>query len=149
MSIILATDGAAKNHHHPKKRRAGVGFVVERNGTIIHEESQPLGTGKYYTNNVAEYEALITGLSWVRDNVDLDEREIDIVSDSELLIKQLIGEWDVKDTELSKKHTEITEMTSQMDNVTFERRSECDSELINKADTLATEGSGDTEKPDS
>jgi len=76
---------------------AGVGVVIESKDKKQKETiSRYIGTG---TNNVAEYTALIIAL---RRLETLQAREVDIRSDSELLVKQLRGEYSVKKEHLKK-----------------------------------------------
>jgi ribonuclease HI len=88
---ILWSDGAARGNPGP----AGAGAVLKRpNGEVLAEVSGFLG---HTTNNVAEYKALLMGLDRA---LNLGIRRIEVRADSELLIKQLRGEYRVKDEKL-------------------------------------------------
>jgi ribonuclease HI len=88
---ILWSDGAARGNPGP----AGAGAVLKRpSGEVLAEVSGFLG---HTTNNVAEYKALLMGL---KQALDLGIRRIEVRADSELLIKQLRGEYRVKDEKL-------------------------------------------------
>ena len=83
---ILRTDGGSRGNPGP----AGAGFVIERDGEIICRAGRFLGS---CTNNVAEYEALIWGL----ENVSaMGFGEVTVYADSELLVKQINGQYRVK-----------------------------------------------------
>jgi ribonuclease HI len=87
---LLRTDGGARGNPGP----AGAGFVIESDGRVLCEAGRYLGET---TNNVAEYEALIWGLE---NALALDISDISILSDSELLVRQLSGVYRVKSPQL-------------------------------------------------
>ena len=83
---VLRTDGGSRGNPGP----AGAGFVIEVGGDIICRGGRYLGA---VTNNIAEYEALIWGL----ENVSaLGYSDVAVFADSELLVKQLNGQYRVK-----------------------------------------------------
>ncbi len=83
---VLRTDGGARGNPGP----AGAGFVIEVGGEVVCSGGRYLGL---QTNNVAEYEAMIWGL----ENVSaLGYREVSVYADSELLVKQINGQYRVK-----------------------------------------------------
>jgi len=91
MRIKVFTDGGARGN--PGK--AGCGVVVkDEKEKIIYEESKFLGVK---TNNEAEYLGLITALTWINNQSD---PEVELYSDSELLVRQMRGEYKVKATNL-------------------------------------------------
>ena len=80
-------DGGARGNPGP----AGYGVRVEdTDGNLIEELYGPLGIA---TNNVAEYSGLLAALKWA---VDHGQRDVHIRADSELLVKQMRGEYKVK-----------------------------------------------------
>jgi len=83
---VLRTDGGARGNPGP----AGVGFIVEVDGRVVCSGGRYLGEA---TNNVAEYEALIWGLENVQA---LGHSEVHVYADSELLVKQINGDYRVK-----------------------------------------------------
>jgi ribonuclease HI len=88
---ILWSDGAARGNPGP----AGAGAILKTpSGEVLAEVSGFLG---HTTNNVAEYRALLLGLEQA---LALGIRRIEVRADSELLIKQLRGEYRVKDEKL-------------------------------------------------
>lgn len=88
---ILYTDGAARGNPGP----AGAGaFICTSDGRCVAEIAEYLGET---TNNVAEYQGLLFGLKKL---IELGAREVEIRADSELMVKQLKGEYRVKNETL-------------------------------------------------
>jgi len=87
---VLRSDGGARGNPGP----AGAGFVIEVDGEIVCRGGRYLGIA---TNNVAEYEAMIWGLENVRE---LGHRSVSVFADSELLVKQVNGQYKVKNAGL-------------------------------------------------
>ena len=82
MKATLFTDGGARGNPGP----AAYGYVLEaEDGTILDARGARIGVA---TNNVAEYRALIAGLERA---LELAVPEVEVVSDSELLVKQMRG----------------------------------------------------------
>jgi len=80
-------DGGARGNPGP----AGYGVRIEdRDGELVAELRGALGIA---TNNVAEYHGLIAALAWLAEH---GHRDVEIRSDSELLVKQMRGEYKIK-----------------------------------------------------
>ncbi|KAF0132701.1 MAG: ribonuclease H [Candidatus Saganbacteria bacterium] len=94
MALIIFTDGAARGNPGP----AGIGVVIFKNSKIISEISDYIGKT---TNNVAEYIALTRGLE---EALLLGEKEVEVNADSELVVKQIKGEYKVKNEGLAPLH---------------------------------------------
>lgn len=94
--MLLYTDGGARGNPGP----AGIGGQLFQNTTVIAEFSEYIGEA---TNNWAEYEALLRGLALV---ADMPEKPtgLEVKMDSELIVKQMRGEYKVKDKELKLQH---------------------------------------------
>ena len=91
MKAKLSTDGGARGNPGP----AAYGYVLEdENGTVLAAHGERIGIA---TNNVAEYSALIAGLEKA---AELGVDEVDVVSDSELMVKQMTGEYRIKNEAL-------------------------------------------------
>ncbi|MBI4117938.1 MAG: ribonuclease HI family protein [Parcubacteria group bacterium] len=95
--ITIYTDGGARNNPGP----SGAGIVItdEKKG-VLKKIALPLGT---QTNNWAEYEAVAHALQELKKIIPKDERgetEVEVRSDSELIIKQLRGEYQIKEPTL-------------------------------------------------
>ena len=87
----MFTDGGARGNPGP----AAYGYVLEADdGTVLAAHGEAIGIA---TNNVAEYSALIAGLERA---LELALGEIEVVSDSELMVKQMRGEYKVKNEAL-------------------------------------------------
>lgn len=86
MKAVLRSDGGARGNPGP----GGAGFVIELDGHVICRGGRFLGE---VTNNVAEYSALIWGLSNAKR---LGVTDLQVFADSELLVKQLNGVYRVK-----------------------------------------------------
>ena len=86
MSVQIFTDGAARGNPGP----AGIGVVIRNDEKVLLEVAEYIGKA---TNNVAEYMALIRGLE---EAIDLNERSVEVFCDSELMVKQMNGEYRVK-----------------------------------------------------
>jgi len=118
-------DGGARGNPGP----AGFGARIEaEDGTLIDELYGPLGIA---TNNVAEYNGLLAALQWA---VDHGETDVHIRADSELLVKQMRGEYKVKNPGLQALAARARLLVMQVGSVRFEhvRR-----ELNKEADRLS------------
>jgi ribonuclease HI len=125
-SAIANIDGGSRGNPGP----AGYGVRVEQpDGTIV-EIKEFLGT---CTNNVAEYSGLLAALRWAAEH---GVSQLRIRSDSELLIKQMRGEYRVKNPGLQPLYEEARALARTIGRVTFEHvRRESNTE----ADRLANE----------
>lgn len=93
--IRVFCDGGARGNPGP----AAGAFVVEAEGKIVFKDSKFLGKA---TNNVAEYSALILAFSWLGEKFSLGASKILIILDSELVAKQMSGDFKVKNENLRK-----------------------------------------------
>jgi probable phosphoglycerate mutase len=106
----LFTDGGARGNPGP----AAYGFVIEaEDGTVLAAEGEAIGVA---TNNVAEYSALIAGLERA---AELHLGAVEVVSDSELLVKQMTGEYRVKNEALQELHRQATRSARKLGTVTY------------------------------
>jgi len=97
--LIIHTDGASRGN----PGEAGIGvFMEDESGHIVGKLARYLGTA---TNNQAEYTALIDGLKAAHER---GAEEVSVFADSELLVKQMSGEYRVKNPELQTLHAEAT-----------------------------------------
>jgi ribonuclease H / adenosylcobalamin/alpha-ribazole phosphatase len=104
----LSTDGGARGNPGP----AAYGYVLEADdGTVLAAHGEAIGVA---TNNVAEYRALIAGLEKAAE-VGVDELEF--VSDSELLVKQMKGEYRVKHENLRPLAVQASRLARQIGRV--------------------------------
>jgi len=106
----LSTDGGARGNPGP----AAYGYVLEtEDGTVLAAEGETIGVA---TNNVAEYSALIAGLEKA---LELGVGEVEVVSDSELMVKQMRGEYRVKNEALRRLFLEASRLARQVGNVSY------------------------------
>jgi ribonuclease HI len=104
--IIAYTDGGARGNPGP----SGFGvYVTDNKGNRLAELSQYLG---HQTNNVAEYSALLAALEWA---VGHGHRSVQVVSDSELMVKQIRGVYKVSNSALQELHAKAKKLISQLD----------------------------------
>ena len=109
--IVAYIDGGARGNPGP----AGYGVRIEdEQGTLINEFHGFLGTS---TNNVAEYNGLLAALRYAREH---GHRKVRIKSDSELLVKQMTGEYRVKHPGLQPLYQEASTLAGSLDRVVYE-----------------------------
>ena len=123
MKARLFTDGGARGNPGP----AAYGFVLEsEDGTVLAAEGEAIGTA---TNNVAEYSGLIAGL---QKAVELHVPEVEVVSDSELMVKQMRGEYRVKNQALRDLYDEATALALRLGTVEYRHVKRAHNELADK-----------------
>jgi ribonuclease HI len=125
--ITMYIDGGSRGNPGP----AGYGVRIESaDGTVVERLSGSVGIA---TNNVAEYRGLIAALQWAAAH---GHTHVHVRSDSELLVRQMKGEYRVKNAGLQALHTEARALMGRIGHVVFEhvRR-----ELNRDADRLANE----------
>jgi len=106
MKLIIRTDGGARGNPGP----AGIGVVIEdEHGKVLEEHAKYLGVT---TNNQAEYRAVILGLERA---LALGAKAVEVVADSELIIRQANGEYKVKNPELGKRYLEMKNLETRLD----------------------------------
>ena len=128
MRATLYTDGGARGNPGP----AAYGYVLEADdGTLLAAHGERIGVA---TNNVAEYRALIAGLEKA---LELGLEEVGVVSDSELLVKQMTGEYRVKNTALKKLNDEAERVARRIGEVSYtavrREHNELADRLVNEA----------------
>ncbi|NMA03176.1 MAG: ribonuclease HI family protein [Clostridiales bacterium] len=124
---VMHTDGGARGN----PGIAGIGIVIEdKDGNSIREISQYIGE---QTNNMAEYKALSRGLEAA---LDLGIKKITCYLDSELVVKQLKGEYRVKNERIISMYNMVMPLIKEFDDfkVIHVKR-----ELNKKADKLVNE----------
>jgi ribonuclease HI len=110
VKALLYTDGGARGNPGP----AAYGYVLEaEDGTVLASHGEHIGSA---TNNVAEYSGLVAGL---RKALELQLPEVEVVSDSELMVKQMRGEYRVKNEALRALFAEAERLARQLGNVEY------------------------------
>src|SRR6266545_3795339 len=102
-------DGASRGNPGP----AAYAVILRRPGRPAVEEAEAIGTA---TNNVAEYTALVRALELAAEH---GVKSLAVFSDSELLVKQMNGEYRVKNADLQDLHREAQALRKQFDRVTL------------------------------
>jgi ribonuclease HI len=106
----LSTDGGARGNPGP----AAFAYVLEaEDGTVLAAHGEAIGVA---TNNQAEYRGLVEGL---RRAVELQVDEVEVVSDSELLVKQMRGEYKVKNAALRELSLEAAGLARRLKRVEY------------------------------
>ena len=128
MRATLYTDGGARGNPGP----AAYAYVLEaEDGTVLDARGEAIGVA---TNNVAEYRALVAGLERA---ADAGVRELEVVSDSELLVKQMRGEYKVKNSALRDLVLDASRHARRLDTVTYRHvrreHNELADRLVNEA----------------
>jgi len=124
----LFTDGGSRGNPGP----AAYAFVLEaEDGTVLDALGETIGVA---TNNVAEYSALVAGLERAAE-VGVDELEV--VSDSELLVKQMRGEYKVKNRALQELFLDASRLARKIQRVKYtavrREHNELADSLVNEA----------------
>ena len=110
-TLTLQFDGGSRGNPGP----AGIGAVVRAaDGTPLVTLGRFIGRA---TNNVAEYRALITALE---EALKLGARRVAVKGDSELIVKQMRGEYRVKHPDLRPLYEEAQDLVNQFEHVTIE-----------------------------
>ncbi|MCI0642365.1 MAG: ribonuclease HI family protein [Gemmataceae bacterium] len=103
----IYTDGGARGNPGP----AGFGYVIQPPGQAVIEEQGFLGTA---TNNIAEYTGLVRALEHAQK---LGARRVVVFSDSELMVKQMNGEYKVRNPGLLELFEEAKELCKAFESV--------------------------------
>lgn len=128
MKVVAFCDGGARGNPGP----AGIGVTIRSSrGDVLAEISEAIG---HATNNVAEYTAALRAL---QRSSELGADEVDVVSDSKLLVEQLSGRYRVKNPTLQRLHAEVRGAARPFKTVSYrhvprERNRRAD-ELVNQA----------------
>jgi ribonuclease HI len=128
MKARLWTDGGARGNPGP----AAYAYVLEaEDGTVLEARGEAIGTA---TNNVAEYSALVAGLGRA---AELGVTELEVRSDSELMVKQMRGEYRVKNKDLQALFLDASRAARALGRVTYthvrREHNELADRLVNEA----------------
>ena len=128
MKARLSTDGGARGNPGP----AAFGYVLEaEDGTVLAAHGERIGVA---TNNVAEYSALVAGLEKA---AELGVTELEVVSDSELMVRQMLGQYKVKNEALRELWADAGRLARRIGKVRFSavrrEHNELADRLVNEA----------------
>ncbi len=130
--VRLRIDGGSRGNPGP----SAIGVVLEDDdGRVLETVSRTIGVA---TNNAAEYQALLTGLELAER---AGAREVEILSDSELLVRQMRGEYRVKNEGLKPLHAEAKGRMDAFDRISFRHVSREDN---TRADALVNQALDET-----
>ena len=128
MKARLWTDGGARGNPGP----AAFAYVLEaEDGTVLDARGEAIGVA---TNNVAEYSALVAGLGHA---AEAGVTDLEVISDSELVVKQMRGEYKVKNKALQGLFLEASRLARRIDRVRYtavrREHNELADSLVNEA----------------
>ncbi len=131
----LFTDGGARGNPGP----AAFGYVLEdRDGTVLDARGEAIGVA---TNNVAEYSGLVAGLTKA---VELGVAELEVISDSELMVRQMTGDYRVKNEGLKPLFEKASGLASRIGKVSYRsvrrEQNKLADRLVNEALDAASTG---------
>jgi ribonuclease HI len=126
--VVVNVDGGARGNPGP----AAIAAVISTpDGQVLEQRGERIGTA---TNNVAEYRALLLGLERARE---LGAREVELIGDSELIVRQVKGEYKVKHADLRPLRDRVADALEHFDrwSIRHVRREEnaAADELVNAA----------------
>ncbi len=124
----LSTDGGARGNPGP----AAYGYVLEaEDGTVLDSRGEAIGVT---TNNVAEYSGLVAGLAKA---VELGVGELEVVSDSELMVRQMTGAYRVKNEGLKPLYQKASGLARRIGKVSYQavrrEHNQLADQLVNEA----------------
>ncbi len=102
MNLIVNTDGASRGNPGP----ASYGYIIKgADGVMLHQEGKTIGVA---TNNVAEYTAVKSALSYIKEHYShKTPHSIEVISDSQLIAQQLAGNYKIKNPTLKVIYQDI------------------------------------------
>jgi len=104
--LTVNVDGGARGNPGP----AAIGVVVrDGDGEVLAERGERIG---HATNNVAEYRALLAGIGLAAEH---GATELELLGDSELVVRQVEGRYKVKDATMRELHTEAKRLLAEFD----------------------------------
>ena len=128
MKATLSTDGGSRGNPGP----AAYAYVLEaEDGTVLAAHGEAIGVA---TNNVAEYSALVAGLEKA---VEVGVSELEVISDSELMVKQMRGEYRVKNEALRDLSVRASRLAREVGSVSYKavrrEQNKLADQLVNEA----------------
>jgi ribonuclease HI len=110
VKVVVNVDGGSRGNPGP----AAIAAVVQGpDGGVLEERAERIGTA---TNNVAEYRALLLG---IQRAAAIGASELELVGDSELIVRQVNGEYKVKDATMRELHAQVGAALSDFDSWTI------------------------------
>jgi len=110
VTLTLHCDGGSRGNPGP----AGIGVVLtDDSGEVVDEIGERIGDA---SNNVAEYKAVIRALERA---IELEAKVVHLVGDSELVAKQITGQYRVKHADMKPLHAAVTTLLREFDEWTI------------------------------
>ena len=131
--MVVNVDGGARGNPGPA---AVAAVAATPEGDVLGERNLYIGEA---TNNVAEYRALLLGLERAGA---LGAREVDLIGDSELVVRQVTGQYKVKDAGLRPLHAEVREALRDFDRWSIRHVRREDNEAADLLVNEALDGDG-------
>ena len=132
--VTVNVDGGARGNPGP----AAIGVVLRGEGEVLEEVGETIGEA---TNNVAEYRALLRGIELAANH---GASELELIGDSELVVRQVEGRYKVKNAGMKELHEEVKRALREFDSwsIRHVRRAEnADADrLVNQALDGALDG---------
>jgi ribonuclease HI len=132
--VTVNVDGGARGNPGP----AAIGVVLREDGEVLEEVGETIGEA---TNNVAEYKALLRGIELAATH---GADELELIGDSELVVRQVEGRYKVKNAGMKELHEEVKRALREFDSwsIRHVRRAEnADADrLVNQALDGALDG---------
>jgi ribonuclease H / adenosylcobalamin/alpha-ribazole phosphatase len=108
--VVVEADGGSRGNPGP----AGYGAVVfDADGVVLAERAESIGVA---TNNVAEYQGLIAGLTAARE---LGATDVAVRMDSKLVVEQMSGRWQIKHAAMKPLAAAAREVAASFDSITY------------------------------
>lgn len=114
MELIINTDGASRGN----PGRASYGYVIKtKDGVILHQEGAKIGIA---TNNIAEYSAVLKSLEYIHKYFfKKAPHNIEVISDSELIVRQLSGLYKIKNPGLLTIFVKIKDLEEKLGEINY------------------------------
>nr|PZN05566.1 MAG: ribonuclease H [Bacillota bacterium] len=126
--LKIYVDGASRGNPGD----AGIGIVMlNEDGNVVKEICDYIGQT---TNNIAEYTALVTAM---KEAIEVGCEEIEVFSDSELMVKQIKGEYQIKNEGLKRLYSQVSQLMKEFRSFSINHVKR---EFNKRADELANEG---------
>jgi ribonuclease HI len=104
--LVVNVDGGSRGNPGPAAIAA---VIASPDGEVLEQRGERIGEA---TNNVAEYRALLLGLERA---AEFGAREVEVIGDSELVVRQVRGEYKVKDAVLRPLHQRVRDLLETFD----------------------------------
>lgn len=133
--LVVNVDGGSRGN---PGLAAAAAVIATPEGEVLEEIGERIGNA---TNNVAEYRALLLGLERARA---LGASEVELIGDSELVVRQVLGQYKVKDATLKRLRDQVDQALSEFDrwSIRHVRREDNEAADLLVNETLDATGSG-------